>query len=207
MQRKWWLSCILVSAWLWTSCGGGFTSHQAAQPCLVGAWELSNQSGPAFFNATIPPGAFEPGSTKYLGGGGSLAYIFREDGTFSLQAQQVKVRYSVPSGADLLDMKLHMEGFATSSYKINQDVIEAGPAGNSDIRFVATMGSDEMMNTQKPAEFAPLFVPPYTKARFVCSADKLSLEILNLPGSNGSIEFSRFVAPPPNPAGTSLPTP
>ncbi len=207
MQSKWWLSWLLAGVLLLAACNGQAAATQAVQPCLVGAWELSNSSASAFFNLTIPHGAFEPGSMKYLGGGGSVAYVFNEDGTFSLQISQAQVRYSIVSGSDLLDLKLTTQGIATSNYKINGDLIEAGPAGKSTISFVVMMGADEMMNTQKPEEFAPLFVPPYLKARFTCSADKLSLEVLDAPNSTDPIEFTRFNLPTPAPVSTDIPTP
>lgn len=199
MPKKWWPACFLVGGLLLVACSGRSAATQAAQLCQVGAWELANEGGEAFFNATIPQGALEPGSYKYLGGGGSLIYVFQGDGTLAIQASQVQVRYSVRSGTDLYDLKIQMVGTATASYKLDGDLIESGPVENSDILFVAMMGSDEMMNTHKPEEFAPLLVTPYTKARLTCTPDKLTLEILNLPSAKSPIEFTRVIVPTPTP--------
>jgi hypothetical protein len=50
-----------------------------------------------------------------------------------------------------------------------------------------------MMSTKKIDEFAPLFLPPYTTAKFECTSDELTLLILNFPGYQEKIEFQRVI--------------
>ncbi len=199
MPRKLWLIWVLACSLLLSACIGVSTATQAVQPCHIGAWELTTESGAAFFNATIPQGSLEPGSYKYLGGGGSVIYAFRENGALLIQASPIQVRYSVHSGADLYDLMIQMQGTVKASYKLAGDLIETGAVENSDILYVAKMGADEMMNTQKPEDFVPLLVKPYTKGRITCTPDKLTLEILNQPGVSSPIEFTRIVLPTPTP--------
>jgi len=207
MPRNWWLVCLLAFTLALAACSGKPGAVKTEQPCLVGAWELTNDTADAFFAATLPQGAFEPGSLKYKSGGGSLIYVFRPDGTLDIESFTVQVNYNVQSGADLYDLKLTMGGAARASYKVDGDTIETGPVQQNQISFNASMGTDAMMSSNKAQEFAPLLVTPYTKARFTCTADRLSLQIVNLPGSKGPIEFTRVVSPTPVPGSTGVPTP
>ena len=162
------------------------------KPCYVGTWQIAD--GETYFRAAIPVGAFEEGALKYSGGGGSLTYSFQDDGKLVVAALPAVVRFDVRSGAELLDLEINVTGFGSAKYQVKDDLIEVGEVDQSEITFVATMAGEEMMNTDQIDEFAPLFVPPYTTARFECSGDTLTLTILNLPSAQGPIAFERVTS-------------
>jgi len=189
MLKKLFLFIPLVLFLLLAACDGKATETVAVQPCYVGTWQIAD--GETFFLATIPPGAFEPDTLEYTGGGGSMTYTFQDDGTLVVAALPAVAKFDFRSGNDLSGLEINVTGFGSAKYQVKDDMIEVGPVDQSEINFVAKLDNEEMMNSTKLSEFAPLFVPPYTTARFTCSGDQLTLTILNMPGATGPIEFKR----------------
>jgi hypothetical protein len=189
MLKKLPLVATLVLFLLLAACDGKPVETQAVHPCLVGTWQIAD--GETFFLATIPAGAFEPGALEYTGGGGSMTYTFQEDGKLVVAALPAVARFDYRSGNDLSGLEINVAGFGSAQYQVKDDLIEVGPEDQSEINYVAKFAGEEMMNSTRLSEFAPLFVPPYTTARFTCSGDQLTLTILNQPNAPVPIEFKR----------------
>ena len=193
MLKKLFLITTLILVLFLAACKEKPAETEAVKPCYVGTWQIAD--GETYFRAAIPVGAFEEGALKYASGGGSLTYSFQDDGDLVVAALPAVVHFDVRSGAELLDLELSATGFGSAKYQVKDDLIEVGPVDQSDITFVAKMAGEEMMNTNQIDEFAPLFVPPYTTARFECTGDTLALTILNLPSAPEPIAFKRVTAP------------
>jgi hypothetical protein len=189
MLKKLFLFGTLVIVLFLAACDGKSAETQAVQPCYVGTWQIAD--GETFFLVTIPPGAFEPGTLKYIGGGGSMTYTFQDDGKLVVAALPAVARFDHRSGNELSRLEINVNGFGSGKFQVEDDLIKVGPENQSEINFVAKFAGEEMMNSTKLSEFAPLFVPPFTTARFTCSGDKLTLTILNQPNAPGPIEFKR----------------
>ena len=92
-----------------------------------------------------------------------------------------------------MPLEIKMNGFASGTYTIDGDTVHLDKVLTSEIDYLATYDGEQMMGTKKIDEFAPLFLPPYTTAKFECTSDKLTLQILNFPGYQEKIEFQRLV--------------
>lgn len=101
-------------------------------------------------------------------------------------------RFDVKQDAEILPLEMKMEGFASGAYTINGDTVVLDKVISTDVQFTATYARETMMDTKNVEKFAPLFQEPYTTAKFECTADTLTLLIVNFPGIQEKLEFQRL---------------
>ena len=157
------------------------------EPCLVGIWQV--ESLESFFQAMLPPGSFEPGSLAFMSSKGKAAYNFASDGQLGFLATQLQGDFL--SKAESIILTLKSDGYASADYHLEGDKIVVGQLRQSAIQFQALLDKESMLDNPRPDDFVPLFVKPYTTARYTCSGDTLSLEILDFPGISGPVELKR----------------
>ncbi len=185
------LVCMLVLA----ACNGpvGPYSNQptaTSSICLEGIWAIRNPE--IFYRYALPPGAFDQSALEFKDSSGGIGYRFDSKGVLTIEAVNLIGRFDVKQGAELAPLEIKISGFASGAYTIKGDTVSLNNALSSEMPFLALYDGESMMDTKKAAEFAPLFLPPYTTARFECSADKLTLQILNFPGYQEKLEFQRM---------------
>jgi len=184
----------LVSMLALTACNGPVSSY-SNQPtatssiCLEGIWAIRDPE--VFYRYALPPGAFDQSTLAFKDSSGGIGYRFDSKGVLTIEAVNFIGKFDVKQGAEVAPLEIKISGFASGAYTINGDTVSLNNVLSSEIAFVALYDGDNMMDTKKAAEFVPLFLPPYTTARFECSADKLILQILNFPGYQEKLEFQR----------------
>ena len=159
--------------------------------CLVGIW--SNTNPETFFRYSLPPGSFDLNTLTYKDSGGGIGYRFDSKGGLTVEAVGFTGKFDVKKASGIQPLEIKMNGFASGTYTIDGDTVRLDKVLNSELEYVATYAKEQMMGTKKIDEFAPLFLPPYTTAKFVCTSDKLTLQILNFPGYQEKIEFKRLI--------------
>jgi hypothetical protein len=159
--------------------------------CLVGIW--SNVNPETFIKYSLPPGSFDLNTLTYKDSRGGIGYRFDSHGVLSIEAVEFSGKFDVKDGARILPLETRMNGFANGTYTLDGDTVRLDKVLNSEIEYTATYSGEQMMGTKKVDEFAPLFLPPYTTAKFECTPDKLTLQILNFPGYQEKIEFKRLI--------------
>jgi hypothetical protein len=190
VQKIKWSPVILLLALLASACAGGEApAPKIADNCLLGTWQVTSDE--TFGRALIPPGAIDPKTLKYKEKDGTVTYTFKDDGTLAFQALPWKSRMDVAEGITLYELILLVEGSAAGDYSLEGETIRTGSLTQNEARFLATLDGEVMMDSDKAQEFLPLFVPPYTYARYTCSGDDLTLEITNLPGVYEPIVLER----------------
>jgi hypothetical protein len=196
MLRKW-MTFVLVMMVFLVGCDGT-SKKETEKHCLVGTWMLTTEE--AFARAVLPPGSFDPKTLNFEESQGIVSYVF--DGSLvSVQVIQWAARFGVRLDTGLMALDLQISGAGGAEYSLEGDILKIGriKTEKSAIGYTAMLDGEEMVNTMKVEDFAPLFVTPYTSARYVCSEDTLNLEILNLPGAQ-PITFVRV-----KPKGTPQP--
>ena len=159
--------------------------------CLVGVWAIRQPE--TFYKYSIPPGAFDLTTLTYKNSTGGLGYRFDNKGVLTVEAVGFAGKFDVIDGAQTLPLEIKINGFASGTYTIDSATVHLDKLLTSEIEYIATYAGEPMMNTKQIEEFAPLFLPPYTTARFECTSDKLTLQILNFPGYQEKIEFQRLI--------------
>jgi hypothetical protein len=158
--------------------------------CLIGIWQV--QTPEVFLRLSIPPGAFDLSTVRFLDSTGGMAYRFDEQGVLTIEAVQFQGNFEVTIDNVSEPLMLLMSGFASGAYKVQGDILSIEQKLTSDIDYRAVYGGEDMMSDAQVDQFAPLFVPPYTKGRFTCTPKTLTLEILNFPGMQEAIHFVRL---------------
>jgi len=178
------------------ACNGGGTpaptptSAAVSDECLVGIWELTSPE--VYLRATIPVGAVDQSALKFLGPDGELAYKIEADGGLLVYAIKLQGRFGLDTDQGRLLLDSTVEGFGSGMVRQEGNILrgEWNDASKT-VSYLAKLDSETMMESQNGAEFLPLFVSPYNTARYQCSQETLSLEILNLPSVSGPIVFRR----------------
>jgi hypothetical protein len=159
--------------------------------CLVGVWAIRQPE--TFYKYSIPPGAFDLTTLTYKNSAGGLGYRFDNKGVLTVEFVGFAGKFDVKDGAQTLPLEIKINGFASGTYTIDSATVHLDKVLTSEIEYIATYAGEPMMNSKQIEEFAPLFLPPYTTARFECTSDKLALQILNFPGYQEKIEFQRLI--------------
>ena len=159
--------------------------------CIVGIWTIRQPE--TFYKYSLPPGSFDLTTLIYKDSRGGIGYRFDSKGVLTVEAVGFTGKFDVKQGSETLPLEIKMSGFGSGTYTINGDTVMLDKVLTSEIDYSATYGGEPMMNTKQIEEFAPLFLPPYTTARFECTSDKLTLQILNFPGYQEKIEFQRLI--------------
>jgi hypothetical protein len=159
--------------------------------CLVGIW--SNVNPETFIKYSLPPGSFDLNTLTYKDSRGGIGYRFDSQGILSIEAVEFTGKFDVKDGARIWPLETRMNGFASGTYVLDGDTVRLDKVLTSEIEYTATYSGEQMMGTKKVDEFAPLFLPHYTTAKFECTPDKLTLQILNFPGYQEKIEFKRLI--------------
>lgn len=159
--------------------------------CLEGIWAIRHPE--TFYRYSLPPGSFDLNTLTYKSSGGGIAYRFDSKGVLTVEAVEFAGKFDVKQGAEVSPLEIKMNGFASGAYTINGDIVSLGKVLSSEILYSATYAGEPMMNTQKVSDFAPLFLPPYTTAKFECTSETLTLQIVNFPGYQEKIEFQRMI--------------
>jgi hypothetical protein len=159
--------------------------------CLVGVWSIRHPE--TFYKYSLPPGSFDLTTLTYKDSRGGIGYRFDSHGVLTVEAAGFNGKFDVKEGARSLALEIKMNGFASGAYTIDGDSVHLDKVLTSEIDYLATYDGEQMMGTKKIDEFAPLFLPPYTTAKFECTSDTLTLQILNFPGYQEKIEFQRLV--------------
>jgi hypothetical protein len=182
---------------LLAACSPGKTASETPEvvkisdPCLVGIWELTTPE--PYLRASIPVGAVDPTALNFVASNGELAYKLDEDGTLLIQALDLQGRFGLSTeDQGRLGLEVYITGYARARFSQQGDVMKGEWIDNYEtIAFAAYLDKELMMESKFGAEFLPLFVQPYNSARYTCTQENLSLELLNLPSANGPIVFKR----------------
>jgi hypothetical protein len=158
--------------------------------CLQGIWEIKNPE--IFLLASLPVGAFDLDTLKFIGSEGSVAYRFDNQEILTVEASNFNGKFDVRDGNDLNQLVINMSGFASGEYQQEGDAISLTQMRSSDMNYSAIYLQEEMMSDVKADAFLPLFIHPYTSARYKCTDDTLSLEFLNFPNIPAALEFKRL---------------
>jgi hypothetical protein len=159
--------------------------------CLEGIWSIRQPE--TFYKYSLPPGSFDLTTLIYKDSGGGIGYRFDSKGVLTVEAVGFTGNFDIKQGSETLPLEIKMNGFASGTYTINGDTVMLNKVLTSAIDYSATYDGEPMMNTKQINEFAPLFLSPYTTAKFECTSDKLMLQILNFPGYQEKIEFQRLI--------------
>jgi hypothetical protein len=159
--------------------------------CLEGVWAIRNPE--TFYKYTLPPGSFDLTTLIYKDSEGGIGYHFDSKGVLTIEAVGFSGKFDVKDSSGTLPLEIKMKGFASGNYIIDGDTVHMGKVLTSEIDYLATYAGEPMMNTNQVDEFAPLFLSPYTTAKFECTSDMLTLEILNFPDYQEKIEFQRMI--------------
>jgi hypothetical protein len=159
--------------------------------CLEGIWSIRQPE--IFYKYSLPPGAFDLTMLVFKDSKGGIGYRFDNKGILTVEAVSFTGNFDVKQGAETLPLEIKMSGFASGNYAIKGDTVMVDKVLTSAIDYLATYDGEPMMSTKQIDEFAPLFLPPFTTARFECTSDKLTLQILNFPGYQEKIEFQRLI--------------
>ena len=186
------VATLILSVFLAACDGRGAQTPTPAigDECLVGIWELAQPE--SYLRATIPTGAVDQSALKFMGPDGELAYKFEPDGTASVLAVKLMGRFGLDTDQGRLLLEIKLNGFGGGRYHQEGDILRGEWAeSEAKVSYQATLDGEVMMETENGDEFLPLFVAPYTSARYQCSQETLSLEILNLAGVGGPLVFRR----------------
>jgi hypothetical protein len=159
--------------------------------CLVGIWSIRHPE--TFYRYSLPPGAFDLNTLTFKDSKGGIGYRFDGKGVLTVEAVGFTGKFDVQDGAEISPLEIKMDGLASGNYTIDGDTVRLDQVLNSELNYSATYAGQDMMNTKKIEDFAPLFVQPYRTAKFECTPDKLTLQIMNFPGYQEKIEFQRLV--------------
>jgi len=159
--------------------------------CLEGVWAIRTPE--IFYKYSLPPGSFDLTTLTYKDSEGGIGYRFDRKGVLTIEAVGFSGKFDVKDGNGTLPLEIKMNGFASGNYTIDGDTVHMDKVLASEIDYLATYAGEPMMNTNQVDEFAPLFLSPYTTAKFECTSDKLTLQILNFPDYQEKIEFQRLV--------------
>ncbi|MBN1147837.1 MAG: hypothetical protein JXA78_11335 [Anaerolineales bacterium] len=194
-MKNWLVSILLGLVFLAACNGGGTPSPSPTVPpvsdeCLVGIWELTSPE--SYLRAAMPIGSVDQSALKFLGPDGELAYKFEADGTLLVYAIKLMGRFGLDTEQGRLLLETTIDGFGGGRYRQEGDILR-GEWTDSSRRasYLARLDGETMMESQNGADFLPLFVAPYTSARYQCSQETLSLEILNLASVGGPLVFRR----------------
>jgi hypothetical protein len=159
--------------------------------CLEGIWAIRHPE--TFYRYSIPPGSFDLSALTFKNSMGGIAYRFDSKGVLTVEAVEFIGKFDVKQATEVLPLEIKMTGFGSGAYTINGDTVTLDKVLSSEIDYSATYAGESMMITKRIEEFAPLFLPPYRTAKFECTSDKLTLQILNFPGYQENIEFQRLI--------------
>ena len=196
-DRRPYLILIVVVAYLLSLAACASPTVVSKQPtptssiCLVGIW--SNINPETFYKYSLPPGSFDLTTLTYKGSAGGVGYRFDSKGVLTVEAVGFIGKFDVKEASGILPLEIKINGFASGTYTIDGDTVRLDKVLNSEMDYSATYAKEPMMGTKKIDDFAPLFLPPYTTAKFECSSDKLTLQIVNFPGYQEKIEFQRLI--------------
>lgn len=188
---KRWIFVIFLLAIVLTMSACGSQQEKAEQACVVGTWQLIDME--AYARALLPPDAFEQDKLKFNGGAGLLGYTFKENGDVGIQALNWMGQFSVAVDNALYRLDLQIEGIASGTYHLENDMLSVDSVKSTDLSYLAVFDEETMVDTFQANEFAPLFVPEYNQARFECTETTLKLFLINQPGINQPMVFQRVV--------------
>ena len=191
------LAIILIAVTLLAACNGGSKPASSGnQPaatssiCLEGIWSIRHPEN--YFRYSLPPGAFDLTTLTFKASIGGIAYRFDNKGVLTIEAVGFDGKFDVKQGAEIAPLEIKMSGFASGAYTIDGDTVSLTKVISSEIQLMTTYAGESMMDTKKVADFAPLFVPSYTSAKFECTPETLTLQIVNFPSIQEKIEFQRL---------------
>lgn len=141
--------------------------------CLVGAaWQLSDMSD--YFTGVM---AQAGNGAKFVGQDGRVTYVFGNDGTASVEADNFKMTLQVDVQGVALNIVVSINGRATANYTLsNPNKITFSNAQMGDLKFSATLNGSELF-AGTPDEMAAMFGvspdPKYNTFTYECSGDTL----------------------------------
>jgi hypothetical protein len=184
---------VLMIAILATGCNG--TSKKIVTGCIVGNWEVTEAE--PFGHLTIPAGALGNYTAEFQGGGGSIGYLFGDNGVLTVVAQNALIKFNLVSGQETLALEIQIDGQASAEYTLEGDLVKVGAFKGGEMDYRAIMDNEPMMDSKLAYEFLPLFVDPYKSAHFVCTDQTLSLQLFNYPGGTQPISLERIAVHAP----------
>lgn len=181
-----WLAVILILPLLSSACS---SPPKIQDTCLPGTWLLASDE--MYARALIPAGALDPKTLKFEKATGLLVYEFSQDGVVSIATDGWLSRFGARVEATLFVLDVQIDGLARGLYSLEGDTIKLDKVEMNEIRYIAMLDKEEMMNSQYAQEFAPLFVAAYMPVKFTCTEDVLSLSFENIPGVDQPITLAR----------------
>jgi hypothetical protein len=158
--------------------------------CLVGIWEVKDKE--AYIRSAIPAGAFQPEELKYIGSVGSLGMSFQNDGQIAVEAQQFMGRFDLTQDNGVVPLDIQMNGYASGNYQLDGDQLKITGLNKSQMTYKATADQQDMMTETQADRFLPLFVAPYTVGTVDCTAETLTIKLLNFPNTQSPLVFKKL---------------
>jgi hypothetical protein len=194
-RRYWMLVLAVITLLSMSACNGQapYSNRPTATSsvCLVGIWSIRHPE--TFYKYSLPPGSFDLTTLAFKKSTGGIGYRFDSNGVLAVEAVEFAGTFDVKESSGTLPLEIKINGFGSGTYTIDGDTVHLDQVLTSEIDYLATYAGEPMMSTKKIGEFAPLFLPPYTTAKFECTSDELTLQILNFPGYQEKIEFQRVI--------------
>lgn len=185
MVKVRWLSVLLLLGLSLSAC----SSTGIKDECLVGRWMVTSDE--LLARAMLPPGAFNPNDLVFKGVGGAVGYYFSQDGVLTFQTVSWQVLFDVKVEQALMQMIVMSNGTATAKVNVAGDRITVGEVTQDLSSFSANLDGQEMMNTIKVSEFAPLFVKNAQTGQYKCEGDTLNITYTDSTGVTYPLVFLR----------------
>lgn len=185
MLKMRWLSVLILLTMSLSACN----SASIKDECLVGRWMVTSDESLA--RAMLPPGAFNPDDLAFKGVGGAVGYDFSENGVLTFQAVSWQALFDVKVEQTLMQLLLTSNGTVTAKVDVAGDQITVGEVTQDLSSFIASLDGQEMMNTVKVGEFAPLFIRNAQTGQYQCEGDNLNITYTDPAGVTYKLVFLR----------------
>lgn len=187
MKNYRWIIFGLLSLLLLAACNG--SGKSGGKECLVGPWKL--ESADTFVNALLPAGAFDPGQLTFDHSSGQVIYSFGEDGGLTVTTLGFNALSDFPFEGHKAVLDIQINGIANATFLADDALVTMEKLKPSAIQYRALADDTDLIDTQKPEEFLPLFTSQASSARYHCSDDTLSLRLVNVANKGEEIVFRR----------------
>lgn len=185
MVRMRWLSVLLLLSLSLSAC----SSTNIKDECLVGRWMVTSDE--LLARAMLPPGAFNQDDLVFKGVGGAVGYDFSQSGVLTLQTVSWQALFDVKVEQTMMQLLLTSNGTATAKVDVAGDQITVGEVTQDLSGFTASLDGQEMMNTVKVGEFAPLFIKNAKTGQYKCEGDNLNITYTDPAGVTYTLVFLR----------------
>ena len=185
MHKLRWLFMFVLLGLALSACNSAAIKDE----CLVGRWMVTSDD--VLGKAIVPPESFSLEDMRLQRVGGAVGYHFSADGILTFQAVKWQAHFDVLAERILMPLTLYVDGIATAKVQVVDDRIAIGEVQQDGVSFIATLDGEEMMTSNRVAEFAPLFVPGGKIGQYICQGDKMSITFADASGIAYRLDFLR----------------